>query len=97
MKDGNTSAYLQHNPTPELRKEGGLMTDSKPTTRLQQLIHRTDRVLAVMHAPTAAHTRLMALAGAKVALVGTSGVVGTYTGLADVGGATMTECLTIAG
>ena len=73
------------------------MTDSKPTTRLQQLIHRTDRVLAVMHAPTAAHARLMELAGAEVAFVGTSGVVGTYTGLADVGVATMTECFTIAG
>ena len=73
------------------------MADSKPTTRLQQLIHRTDRVLAVMHAPTAAHARLMELAGAEVAFVGTSGVVGTYTGLADVGVATMTECLTIAG
>ena len=73
------------------------MAESKPTTRLQQLIHRTDRVLAVMHAPTAAHARLMELAGAEVAFVGTSGVVGTYTGLADVGVATMTECLTIAG
>ena len=73
------------------------MADSKPTTRLQQLIHRTDRVLAVMHAPTAAHARLMELAGAEAAFVGTSGVVGTYTGLADVGVATMTECLTIAG
>ena len=72
------------------------MADSKPTTRLQQLIHRTDRVLAVMHAPTAAHARLMELAGAEAAFVGTSGVVGTYTGLADVGVATMTECLTIA-
>src|ERR671929_1117460 len=73
------------------------MAESKPTTHLQQLIHRTDRVLAVMHAPTAAHARLMELAGAEVAFVGTSGVVGTYTGLADVGVATMTECLTIAG
>jgi 2,3-dimethylmalate lyase len=73
------------------------MAESKPTTRLQQLIHRTDRVLAVMHAPTAAHARLMELAGAEVAFVGTSGVIGTYTGLADVGVATMTECLTIAG
>src|SRR5215475_12623419 len=73
------------------------MADSQPTTRLQQLIHRTDRVLAVMHTPTAAHARLMELAGAEAAFVGTSGVVGTYTGLADVGVATMTECLTIAG
>jgi 2-methylisocitrate lyase-like PEP mutase family enzyme len=69
----------------------------KPTTRLQQLIHRTDRVLAVLHAPSAAHARLMEAAGAEVAFVGTSGVVGAYTGLADVGVATMTECVTIAG
>jgi 2-methylisocitrate lyase-like PEP mutase family enzyme len=34
------------------------MPEIKPTTRLQQLIHRTDRVLAVLHAPTAAHARL---------------------------------------
>ena len=69
------------------------MVDSTPTTRLQ-LIH-ADRVLAVFATPTAAHARLMG--GAEVAFVGTSGVVGTYTGLADVGVATMTECLTIAG
>jgi 2,3-dimethylmalate lyase len=69
----------------------------KPTTRLQQFIHRTDRVLAVLHAPSAAHARLMEAAGAEVAFVGTSGVVGAYTGLADVGVATMTECVTIAG
>src|SRR5262249_34298828 len=94
-KTGHAVAPCTTTPAP--RKEGGLMTDSKPTTRLQQLIHRTDRVLAVMHAPTAAHARLMELAGAEVAFVGTSGVVGTYTGLADVGVATMTECLTIAG
>ncbi|MGH8071969.1 MAG: isocitrate lyase/PEP mutase family protein [Candidatus Entotheonellia bacterium] len=73
------------------------MAEIKPTTRLQQLIHRTDRVLAVLHAPTAAHARLMEAAGAEVAFVGTSGVVGAYTGLADVGVATMTECITIAG
>jgi 2,3-dimethylmalate lyase len=73
------------------------MTEIKPTTRLQQLIHRTDRVLAVLHAPSAAHARLMEAAGAEVAFVGTSGVVGAYTGMADVGVATMTECVTIAG
>jgi len=73
------------------------MAEIKPTTRLQQLIHRTDRVLAVLHAPSAAHARLMEMAGAEVAFVGTSGVVGAYTGLADVGVATMTECITIAG
>jgi methylisocitrate lyase len=50
-----------------------------------------------MHAPSAAHARIMEAAGAEVAFVGTSGVVGAYTGLADVGVATMTECITIAG
>jgi len=73
------------------------MAEIKPTTLLQQLIHRTDRVLPVLHAPSAAHARLMEMAGAEVAFVGTSGVVGAYTGLADVGVATMTECITIAG
>jgi 2-methylisocitrate lyase-like PEP mutase family enzyme len=73
------------------------MTEMKPTTRLQQLIHRTDRVLTVFHAPSATHARIMQAAGAEVAFVGTSGVIGAYTGLADVGVATMTECVTIAG
>ena len=73
------------------------MSKSRPTTRLKQLIQRTDGVLAVMHAPSAAHARIMEAAGAEVAFVGTSGVVGAYTGLADVGVATMTECVTIAG
>ena len=39
----------------------------------------------------------MELSGAEVAFVGTRGMVGANTGLADVGVATMTECLTIAG
>ncbi len=68
------------------------MTAIKPTTRLQALIHRTDRGLAVLHAPSAAHARIMEAAGAEVAFVGTSGVVGAYTGMADVGIATMTDC-----
>src|ERR687896_1297314 len=74
-----------------------LMEQTRPSQRLQQLIHRTDRVLAVLHAPSAAHARLMEAAGAEVAFVGTSVVLGAYTGLADVGVATMTECVTIAG
>ena len=68
-----------------------------PGARLRALIHRKDRVLAVLHAPSAAHARIMELAGCEAAFVGTSGVVGAYTGLADVGTATMTECVTIAG
>ena len=79
------------------RTGGGSMTTVKSTTRLQQLIHRTGRVLAVMHAPSASHARIMEAAGTEAAFVGTSGVVGAYTGLADVGVATMMECVTIAG
>ncbi len=67
------------------------------TARLQELIKRQDRVLAILHTPTAAHARIMQEAGCEAAFVGTSGVVGTYTGLADVGTATMTECVQIAG
>ena len=71
--------------------------DPTCTARLQTLIKRQNRVLAVLHAPTAAHARIMQEAGCEAAFVGTSGVVGTYTGLADVGTATMTECVQIAG
>src|ERR1700747_3440556 len=67
------------------------------SARLQELIHRRDKVLAVLHPPTAAHARIMEKAGCETLFVGTGGVVGAYTGLADVGTATMTECVTIAG
>src|SRR5215471_5253352 len=72
----------------------------KPPPRsatLQTLIHRRDKVLAVMHPSTAAHARIMEKAGCEALFVGTGGVVGAYTGLSDVGTATMTECVTIAG
>src|ERR1700693_3764916 len=72
------------------------MTNS-PTARLQRLICGRDKVLAVLHPPTAAHARIMERAGCETLFVGTGGVVGAYTGLADVGTATMTECVTIAG
>ncbi len=71
--------------------------DKKPSTRLQSLIHRKDKVLVVLHPPTAAHARIMEAAGAECGFVGTGGVVGAYTGLADVGTATLNECVTIAG
>ena len=64
---------------------------------LQALIHRRDKVLAVLHPPTAAHARIMQRAGCEALFVGTGGVVGAYTGLADVGAATMSECVEIAG
>ncbi len=67
------------------------------TAHLQQLIHRRDKVLAVLHPPTAAHARIMERAGCEALFVGTGGVVGAYTGLADVGTATLSECVEIAG
>ena len=69
----------------------------KMSTRLRRLIHRRDRVLAILHPPTAAHARIMEKAGCEAAFVGTGGVVGAYTGLADVGALSMTECVQIAG
>ena len=51
----------------------------------------------MLHPPTAAHARIMEQAGCEALFVGTGGVVGAYTGLADVGTATMTECVQIAG
>ncbi|MBV9200875.1 MAG: isocitrate lyase/PEP mutase family protein [Alphaproteobacteria bacterium] len=67
------------------------------SARLQALIHRRDKILSVLHPPTAAHARIMERAGCEALFVGTGGVVGAYTGLADVGTATMSECVTIAG
>ena len=61
---------------------------AKPASKsaqLQKLIHRKGKVLAVMHPPTAALARIMEQAGCEVGFVGTGGVVGGYTGLADVG------------
>src|SRR5215468_2387369 len=69
----------------------------RPTTRLRMLINRTDRVLAVLHPPSATLARIMEKAGCEVGFVGTGGVVGAYTGLADVGTLSMPECVQIAG
>ena len=57
----------------------------------------TDRVLSVLHPPSAALARIMEQAGCEVGFVGTGGVVGGYTGLADVGALTMLECVQVAG
>src|SRR5436190_6030671 len=73
------------------------MTSQSRSARLQQLIHRQGKVLAVLHPPTAAHARIMQRAGCEALFVGTGGVVGAYTGLADVGTATLSECVEIAG
>lgn len=73
------------------------MPATEKTKRLQELIRRKDKVLVVMHPPTAAHAKIMEKAGAEVAFVGTGGVVGAYTGMQDVGAASLTECIQIAG
>ena len=70
---------------------------TRTTTRLKQLIHRQGKVLSVMHPPTAALARIMERSGCEALFVGTSGVVGGYTGMSDVGTATMTECIQVAG
>src|SRR5512140_1022684 len=69
----------------------------RPAARLRELINRTDRVLSVMHPPSATLARIMEQAGCEAGFVGTGGVVGAYTGLADVGTLTMLECVQIAG
>jgi 2,3-dimethylmalate lyase len=71
--------------------------DQSASARLQALIHRQGKVLAVMHPPTAALARIMEKSGCEALFVGTSAVVGGYTGMADVGTASMTECVQIAG
>jgi 2-methylisocitrate lyase-like PEP mutase family enzyme len=67
------------------------------TARLQELIHRQGKVLAVMHPPTAALARVMEAEGCEVGFVGTGGVVGGYTGMADVGTIGLSECVQVAG
>jgi 2-methylisocitrate lyase-like PEP mutase family enzyme len=71
--------------------------EQSPTARLRALTNRTDRVLSVLHPPSAACARIMEKAGCEVGFVGTGGVVGAYTGLADVGALTMLECVQVAG
>jgi len=67
------------------------------SARLKKLIHRKDRVLSVLHPPSATLARIMEKHGCEALFVGTGGVVGAYTGLSDVGTLTMTECVQIAG
>ena len=70
-------------------------TSSGKRRRLRELLARRDRVLSVLHPPTAALARIMEQAGCEAGFVGTSAVVGGYTGLADVGTASMSECVQI--
>lgn len=68
-----------------------------PGRRLRALMARKDRVLAVLHPPSAAHARVMEAAGCEAGFVGTGSVVGAYTGMEDVGAADMMECVQIGG
>ncbi|PKB63654.1 MAG: hypothetical protein BZY80_06190 [SAR202 cluster bacterium Io17-Chloro-G2] len=73
------------------------MPYKEATARLQELIHRQGQMTTVLHPPSASLARVMEAAGAEAGFVGTSGVVGSYTGMEDVGTATLNECVQIAG
>jgi hypothetical protein len=47
--------------------------------RLRELIHRQNKVLAIVHPPTAAHARIMEKPGCEALFVGTGGMVGACT------------------
>ena len=50
----------------------------------------------MLHRFSALLARVMEAAGAEAGFVGTSGVVGSYTGMEDLGTATLNECVQIA-
>jgi len=70
---------------------------TEATARLRALLARRERVLTVMHTPSAGLARAMEAAGAEAGFVGTAGVVGAYTGMEDVGVASIPECVAIGG
>jgi 2-methylisocitrate lyase-like PEP mutase family enzyme len=74
-----------------------LKNSIEKSKKLRALLNRQDKVLAVFHPPSAALARVMDQTGCEAGFVGTSGVVGSYTGLSDVGTASMTECIQIGG
>jgi 2-methylisocitrate lyase-like PEP mutase family enzyme len=67
------------------------------THKLQDLIHRKGKVLTVMHPPSVTHARVMEAAGCEAGFIGTSVVVGAYTGMEDTGVASAPECVMIGG
>src|SRR5689334_1877091 len=76
---------------------GGLGGAEPAAQRLRRLMEQKERVVPVLHPPSATLARIMEQAGCEIGFVGTGGVVGAYTGLADVGTLTMLECVTVAG
>jgi 2-methylisocitrate lyase-like PEP mutase family enzyme len=73
------------------------ITGKAKTAKFQELIKRQDKILVMMHPPTAFHGKIMEKAGAEALFVGTAGVVGAYTGMIDVGVANMMECVQVGG
>jgi 2-methylisocitrate lyase-like PEP mutase family enzyme len=73
------------------------MPFQEATAHFQELIHRQGQVLTVMHPPSVALARVMESAGVEAGFVGTSGVVGSYTGMGDTGIASIPECVTVGG
>ena len=73
------------------------MPFQEATARLQELIQRQGQMTTVFHSPSASLARVMESEGAEAGFVGTSEVVGSYTGMEDVGTATLNECVQIAG
>ncbi len=60
------------------------MPFQEATARLQELINPQGQVTTVLHPPGASLARVMEAAGAEAGFVGTSGVIGSYTGMEDV-------------
>lgn len=65
--------------------------------KLRELMARRGRVLTVMHPPSVLHARVMEAAGCEAGFIGTSVVVGMYTGMEDTGIASGPECVQIGG
>ena len=76
---------------------GGRAAEPPVAARLRKLMEQTERVVPVLHPPSAAVARLMEQGGCEIGFVGTGSVVGSITGLADVGTLNMMECVTVAG
>jgi 2-methylisocitrate lyase-like PEP mutase family enzyme len=64
---------------------------------LRELVKRPDKVLTVMHPGSAHMAKVMEMAGAEAAFVGTSVVIGAYTGMEDLGVASIPESVLIGG
>src|SRR5947209_9985271 len=67
------------------------------TSKLRALLHRQGKVLAVLGTPHAYHAKIMEAAGTQAAFIGTSITGGNYTGLADTGVLSASECVEFGG